>query len=189
MKKYFGKNIIPSINIQTNLDLQILIPKMELLETMGYEYNGLINNHSIIALENKIFLEKNIDNPIEGLTIKLKENINSDFYPKYKIPILINESLYWNNLNLQEYQYFYIRSIDIHSFNNQNYEYQYTLLYSDGLLDTLLSNNFAGIKSERDFGMLKAGVSIQCTFVIEYNKYYRNVIILKILHAYIEDSL
>lgn len=189
MKKYFGKSIIPSIDIQTNLDLQILMPKMDLLQSMGYRYNGFRNDYSITELEDKIFVEKNIDNPIEDFTFKLKEDVDSGFYPKYKLPALINEELYWNNTTLQEYQYFYIRNLDITGFNNQNYEYQYMLVYSDYLLDLLLSNNFAGIETEGNFGILKQDVKTQCVFTIEYNKYNRDILILKIFNVYIEGLL
>jgi len=186
MKKYFGKSVLPSIEVQTNLDLQILIPQIDLLKSIGYSYDGFRNNFSITSLEDKIFVEKNIDNIAGEFTFKLKEDINSGFYPKYKIPKLINEELYWNNETMEEYIYFYIRSIDIRGFNNQNNEYQYIISYSDSLLSILLSNNYVGIRSEASFGMFLPDTDTPCAFTIEYNKYKRDIIILQILNIDID---
>jgi len=189
MKKNFGKNVIPSLKVETNLDMQILISKTEELKSMGYVYDGYINAFIIQDLQKHIFLEKNIKNVIGDYSVTLKEEKNSGFYPKHSIPLLIDEKFYWNNMNFQEYNFFYIRGGDINGFNNQGKEGQYLLSYSDDLLSILLSNNFAGIQTEYDFGSLKAGIQTHCNFSVQYNKYVRNVIILSISTIFIEDSL
>jgi len=189
MKKTFGKNILPSLKAESNLDLQILVSKTDSLKEIGYYYDGYIDAFVAQDLKKDLFIEKNIKNVIDDYSVTLKETNNSGFYPKYLIPSLINEKFYWNNLKFQEYNFFYIRGGDITGFNNQDKEGQYLLTYSDSLLDVLLSNNFVGIQTEYDFGSLKAGIKTHCNFSIQYNKYVRNVIILSISIIFIEDSL
>lgn len=189
MKKHFGKNVLPALQIESNLDLQILISKTEQLKDMGYVYDGRANQFIIEGLKSRIFLEKNITNTIDKYGVTLKLDNNSGFYTKYSMPSLINEKLYWNNMNFQEYNFFYIRGGDIAGFNNQGRDGQYLLAYSDDLLDVLLTNNFAGIQTEYNFGVLKTGIKTHCNFTIQYNKYVRNVIILLISTIFIEDSL
>lgn len=193
MKKWFGKSVIPTFGLESDIDILLTIGSMEKLKEIGFLYDGETNKFSIGSLQETVFLEKNITNTIEKDSttpskITLKEDLESGFYPKYKIPNIINEKLYWNNKKLQEYNYFFIRGVDITGYTPNVPDYQYIITYSDAILDFLMSNNFVGVRCEYDFGLLKKDVNIICDFSIEYNKDIRDVIAMKILNIDTEEA-
>jgi hypothetical protein len=188
MKSFYGKEVLRKIVIETHYDLEMLLPIIDNLKELGYMYDSYDNTFIIESLKERLFIEKNTSFTLEEKSISIKDGIKTGFTPLYYLPALIKEQFYWNNETFQEYSYLYIPQTWVLEFNKQN-KAQYVLKYNDDLLRILLSNNFVGIKTQNDFGFFKAGIPTQCSFMIQYNRYQRNVINLVILNIHIEDSV
>lgn len=136
------------------------------IKSFGYEFSRIDNLYKIHRLEEVVFLERGISNKVDGKSVTLKAGHNSKKVYRYEVPLYINESLYYNNGNLEAYKYLELGEGFFYT-NKNNYE----LSYTPTNVNLLVSSNYVGIISTKnDVGVFFKGKKVKCNFVVSYTQ-------------------